>query len=689
MNTNTQPAGPDPHERVPAETRGDAAPQTCATPTPDATAGAAANPECPLSRGTPSARVLTSPQVGDFAAHELLSMDRTLPVVALTTWPGDRGFPIDPDALARTLGARALVVALRTGEDTWALSTALPKRLDVYGGASRIWWPGLTAASDPYEHPLLFAYNEADASVVCRRVIAAICEGDARAGRFGRWEPDGDEPPSPRPSGEGLSNPPRQISTKSGKPVLMARVTRVEGTRILVRVADAEGLIGYTDEKLDVLAARLRVGDELPVFATSPWPDGTPRFSTQGLLSAPSASQPVRPARPEPPRPEPVRYAVVARIQGATIEVSVDGVPGLVTDSDVSLERLAADLEPGHHLRVRRIGSGADGRAAYTVRGLRVDPWRRLPEVYREGDIVRGAICRIETSYVLVEVLPGAALIVPRAEIDWTDRRHPSQIFKLGDRVNVKILTLEPERRKASGSIKQGYTGTPKPPVAPGPGQAAFLADEPPPEPAPANGADVRRAEQLAAELDSALTDREELMRQLRSAKEQIAELRRENRSAEDRLAAITARAVGQIDPSSSETAFLSAVRVEYARRFDEGDRERYPLARMRVGRAFLESLRDLDGISVEKVVEVCAQVAAQRAHQVPGREVHQLRSGEAGAPTRVRKRDAAKAWRCSLQDNTASARRLHWWDVPGSDGRGRTIEFASVGVHDDMDIPE
>lgn len=633
--------------------------------------------------------ILTAGAVAAFVADELLSPSRALPVVALTDWPGGRGLPIDPEALARTLGARAKVVVIHTGEVTWALSEALPKRLDVYGGASRIWWPGLTVGSDPYDHPLLFAYNEADAGVVCRRIIAAICEGDARAGRFGRWESEGEAPRSPAPRREVRSNPPHATVTKSGKPVLSARVTRIDGTRIRVRVADDEGLIAYTDEKLDTLATRLRVGDEIPVFATSPCSDGTPRFSTQGLLGARSASSPARAERVEPPRPEPARYAAVVRVDGATIEVSVDGVPGRVTDSDVPLERLAADLEPGHHLRVRRIGVGTDGAATYSVRGLRVDPWRRLPEVYREGDVVRGAICRIESTYVLVEVLPGAALIVPKSEIDWTDRRHPGQLFKLGDRVSVRILTLEPDRRKASGSIKQGYTGTPKPPVAPGPGLPPFLSDvEPEGKPA-AGRVDARRAEQLAAELDSALTDREELMRQLRASKEQIVELRRENRSIEDRLAAFTARAVGQIDPTSSETAFLAAVRVEYARRFDEGDRERYPLARMRVGRAFLESLRDLDGISVEKVVEVCAQVAARRAHEVPGREVHQLRSGEAGAPSRVRKRDGAKAWRCSLQDNTASARRLHWWDVPGGDGRGRTIEFARVGVHDDMDIPE
>ena len=91
----------------------------------------------------------------------------------------------------------------------------------------------------------------------------------------------------------------------------------------------------------------------------------------------------------------------------------------------------------------------------------------RPPSARDRIDIVRGAICRIESNYLLVEILPEATLIVPKAEIDWTDRRHPGQLFQLGDRVNVKILTLEPDRQKASGSIKQGYTGTPKPPVSP------------------------------------------------------------------------------------------------------------------------------------------------------------------------------------------------------------------------------
>lgn len=536
-----------------------------------------------------AARALTAGDVEKFVVRELMYQGRSKPIVALTTWPDERGFPIDPQALAASLGDRADVVALRTGDDTWALSAALPKRLDVYGGASRIWWPGLLPNSDPLAHPLLFAFSSREAAVVARRIVAAVCDGDARAGAYGPWTPPSD----------------------------------------------------------------------------------------------------VTAERAPPPKPESVRVAVVTKLVGDEVHVDAEGALGVVTEADAPLADVARDVSPGQRLRVRKIGARGDGEAAFSIRGLRVDPWERLPEVYSVGDVVRGRVCRINGTYVLVEVLPGAALIVLQRELDWTDRRDPAEIFKLGERVNAKILTLDPPRRKGSASIKQAYLNAVRPAASPGPGLPPFLADEGESElPASDDGA-AARAAQLAEELDSALTDRTELMSQLRVAKEQNVDLRRELRSVEDRLVAMELRAAGDIDPLASEAAFLTAVRVEYARRCDEGDRERYPLARMRVGRAFLGALRGLDGIPVAKVVEVCAQVASQRAHEVSGRKVHQLRSGEAGAPTRVRKRDGAKASRCSLQDNTASARRLHWWDVPGGEGRGRTIEFATVGVHDEMDIPE
>jgi hypothetical protein len=60
---------------------------------------------------------------------------------------------------------------------------------------------------------------------------------------------------------------------------------------------------------------------------------------------------------------------------------------------------------------------------------------------------------------------------------------------------------------------------------------------------------------------------------------------------------------------------------------------------------------------------------------------VHALRTGEGGDnPQRLRERDSAKAWRRDVDHEY----HLHYWESSGG-----TIEFASIGVHNDFSIPE
>lgn len=430
---------------------------------------------------------------------------------------------MDPDSLARELGDHAEVVLLETGDATWAVSAALPKRLDVYGGAARIWWPGLVVASDPYDHPLLVIQSEYQADRARQRLLATILE-----------EPE-------------------------------------------------EG------------AAR---------------PGGT-------LARAPP------------------REAVQPRSEAKS------------------------------------------------------DAWRLIGDHYRAGDVVRARVFRIDARYVLVELLPGAGVKVPLAEIDFTWVRHPSDLLSVGEPVIVRLLSLDPGAGRGIASIKQALLSHPRPGIPLRPGERGYLEDAE----ADSGRADSRlrlaRAEErilrLEEELEAAVDDRQRLGQHNETMKKQLASAREELRSEQDRRRALEQTIAGEMDPLASETVFLAAVRVEHARRFDEADRLRYPLLRMRVGRAFLGRLRALEGIEVRKVVEVCAQVASDRAHEVPGRSVHELAASEAGNAI-TRSSDGARAWRCSLQDGTPGARRLHWWRIPGHDGP--TIEFASVAVHDDYSIP-
>ncbi|NUT55353.1 MAG: S1 RNA-binding domain-containing protein [Thermoleophilia bacterium] len=171
--------------------------------------------------------------------------------------------------------------------------------------------------------------------------------------------------------------------------------------------------------------------------------------------------------------------------------------------------------------------------------------------------------------------------------------------------------------------------------------------------------------------------DRRDALEELRRTKDRVRELERRLR---DQRLSTPPRGGRRL----TEDEFLDMIRSSYEDRYHGDDATRYPLRSVRVGREFMERLRTLDGVPIEKVVAVCADVAAGRVHEIPGRETHQLKTGEGGAPARVRQADGAGAWRCALQRGTPSARRLHWWELPSGG-----VELASVGLHDDFSIPE
>ena len=515
-------------------------------------------------------RWLQPEDVPQWVSDVLLSESREKPVVAVTTQPRSGRTWLVPEELAAALGEAAEVVCLITGEATWELTDALPPRLDVYGGAVRVWWPGLRTDSDPYDHRLYFIRSPREGQTVAENVVEAI---------LGSQEIEAPE-------------------------TVVAKVCSIHGTHVELEGGRYRGRLKYTDVPIWALARCLDVGTELPV---------------------------------------------------------------------------------------RPIRAHIDGRWDLTAQALLPSPWECAAEGLRCGDVVTGRVCEIREKSVFVEVLPQVRGIVFRDDIDWSFVKNEDipQFVELGQILPVKVLEMNAEARKLRLSIKEALPSLadpakPLPSLVPGGRPFTWPATE---SDAEAEGATEvehdEQAERIAAlenELEAANDDR----RQLREKKSELA---RDLRSMRDQMAHLERRVAPELDPLSSEPAFLLAVRLSYARMFDEGTRIQHPLQRMRIGPEFLTSVRQLDGVELDKVIEVAAQVAAGMAHEVEGRDVHQLRDGPRGAGSRVRARDNATAWRCALQVNTPSARRLHWWAIPGK--AGQTIEFASVGLHDDFSIPE
>lgn len=98
-----------------------------------------------------------TPERVDGFARFLLSPDRRLPVIGLSTRDNDW---FDASKFVRdNIGVAHVAIVLP--DSTWSLSAQLPDGIGVYGGAARVWWPGLTAGSVRWDHPLWVGDREA------------------------------------------------------------------------------------------------------------------------------------------------------------------------------------------------------------------------------------------------------------------------------------------------------------------------------------------------------------------------------------------------------------------------------------------------------------------------------------------------------------------------------------------------
>ncbi|WP_375388359.1 hypothetical protein [uncultured Amnibacterium sp.] len=226
-------------------------------------------------------------------------------------------------------------------------------------------------------------------------------------------------------------------------------------------------------------------------------------------------------------------------------------------------------------------------------------------------------------------------------------------------------------------------------------------------EPAPVRGAlrsvqlalDAERAEsaRLRRELDAAKATTPEEMRavradlgvalhevadlgaQLKSARADVAKLRKANRDA-TKAAAATAR--------DRRARFLDAeswlrfeLHLTWIDRVEPQEREQYALPVDYVfGAEFASSLEMLDDDRLEKALRACVDVLTGRAATMPARAVHALRTSESGGAPDVVRADGARCMRCAIENDTASARRLHFWKR-----RDGVVELSRVVVHDDM----
>lgn len=136
-------------------------------------------------------------------------------------------------------------------------------------------------------------------------------------------------------------------------------------------------------------------------------------------------------------------------------------------------------------------------------------------------------------------------------------------------------------------------------------------------------------------------------------------------------------------DPSlfaSPDDALRFAVLQAWVERVPAGGKASSPLPEYVIGDRFIDSFEGFDAPTQSKALKCIVDVLVGGAESLAARQVHPLRRN-ASAPILTRPSDGAKCYRAYIEENTASARRLHYWKLDSG-----KIELSRTVIHDDYE---
>lgn len=153
------------------------------------------------------------------------------------------------------------------------------------------------------------------------------------------------------------------------------------------------------------------------------------------------------------------REGTVMRLEKFGAFVDIGGIDGLIHISQLSWDNIRHPEEVvnvGQKVKVRidKIDE-ATGKIGLSYRDLSHHPWEGIESKYPVGDVVTGTVSKIMDFGAFVKLEPGVEGLVHISELSHKRVNRVSHVVEEGQRVEVKILTVDTEAQRISLSMKQ------------------------------------------------------------------------------------------------------------------------------------------------------------------------------------------------------------------------------------------
>jgi len=187
-------------------------------------------------------------------------------------------------------------------------------------------------------------------------------------------------------------------------------------------------------------------------------------------------------------KPGEVRTGVVSNLANFGAFVDLGGADGLVHISQLAWSRVnhpSEVLHVGQEVEVQVLSVDKDKKKiALSIKRAEVDPWTTVEQRYTPGQVVTGVITKIAPFGAFARIEDGIEGLIHLSEL--TPGVDPKQILHEGTPLQLRILRIDPERRRLGLSLRQADEPDTSPvpaeltPSGLQPGEAGAAVPQPP-----------------------------------------------------------------------------------------------------------------------------------------------------------------------------------------------------------------
>ncbi len=242
--------------------------------------------------------------------------------------------------------------------------------------------------------------------------------------------------------------------------VLKGRVKNITDFGVFIDLGGLDGLLHITDlswGRVNHPKEVVKIDDELTVKVI----DYDPEKQRVSLG--------LKQLTPHPWEGVEERYPVGSVVKGKVVNIAnygvfvelEKGVEGLIHISEISwtqhIKHPSEVFSLGEEIEAKVLNIDTEERKiSLGYKQLEPDPWQSIEQTYVPGSIHKGIVRNLTPYGVFVELQEGIDGFVHISDLSWIKKfRHPREMFKRGDEINVKIMEVSKENRRITLGVKQ------------------------------------------------------------------------------------------------------------------------------------------------------------------------------------------------------------------------------------------